>query len=553
MKPQPHNKVRQIDRVGDILSYRRKVSPDKDAFRVRESKDSYKSISWKKFGEDADCLGTALYAHGFKGKHIAVMGENSYQWILAYMTTLNGDMVTVPLDRDLPAEKIKELLLFSDSSAIVFSKTYINIMSVLKTQLEDVTFICMDEAEGFLNLNALIAEGKELIEKGDKSYIEDEPDVDKLSAIYFTSGTSGDQKGVMLSQKNMVASFCGACSNVYFSEDDVFLSVLPLHHAYESNCGILAILHWGSVICINESLKLFMSNLKLFKPTAMSLVPLFIATLYKQITDSAKKSGKLKKLETGMKISAFLQKLHIDVTNKMFAEVYSALGGRFKKAFVGGAALDPRLTKAFRDLGITLLQGYGITECSPIVAVNMDRWHKDPSVGPAVLGCEIKTKAGEILVRGENVMLGYLKNQAATDEVMDGEWFKTGDLGYLDEDGFLYITGRKKNLIILESGENISPEELESLIEQFPLVKEVVVYGSRSIITAEIFPDFDYADSEGIEDAQSAIREKINELNKSLPRYKQIGAVSFRDSEFEKTTTKKIKRYMIDHGGDKNV
>lgn len=552
MKPQPHNKVREVDRVGDILSYRRKVSPDKDVFRIRRNKDSYTSISWKKFGEDVDALGTALYSLGFKGKRIAVIGENFYQWILTYMTVLNGDMVIVPLDRDLPTEKIKELLLFSDTSIVIFSKSYINMMHKLEGQLDSTTFICMQRADGFICMDELIKVGDNLLKKGNETYLESQPDVDKLSAIYFTSGTSGDQKGVMLSQRNMVTSFCGACSNVYFSEDDVFLSVLPLHHAYESNCGILAILHWGSVICFNESLKLFSSNLQLFKPTAMSLVPLFITTMYKQIMDGAKKSGKLEKLKTGMKISAFLKKLKIDVTDKMFADVYSGFGGRFKKAFVGGAALDPALTKAFDSLGITLLQGYGITECSPIVSVNMDHYNKAASVGLPVLGCEVRVKDGEIQVRGGNVMIGYLHDEQTTDSVMDEEWFKTGDLGYIDSDGFVYITGRKKNLIILESGENISPEELESFIEPWEIVKEVMVYENNGVIAAEIFPDENYVNSEGITDVYANVNAKIEELNKTLPIYKQIGSVKLRDNEFEKTTTKKIKRFMV-NGGSPNV
>ncbi len=545
MKPYPYNKTRDVVRVSDMLDYRVQNTPEKDAFRVRTGKDSYKSITWGECAGQVDALGTALYARGLQNAHICVLGENSYEWILTYFTALCGEMVIVPLDRELPKEKLAELIRFSDAKAVMFSGLYAGIMKELQPGLDGVELFCMADDKGFTSLDTLLEEGNRLLAAGNASYKNSVPGLESLAAIYFTSGTSGDQKGVMLSQKNIVASFHGATKHVDFGEEDVFLSVLPLHHAYESNCGILAVLHHGVVICFNESLKQFLPNLQLFKPTGMSLVPLITVTLFRQIMDGAKKSGKIKKLQAGMKLSDLLMRLNIDVTDKLFAEVYGALGGRFKKAFVGGAPMNPAITKAFRQLGITLLQGYGITECAPLVAVNREYFYKDDSVGPVLPVCRVKIVEGEVWVKGDNVMIGYYKNEEATQETMEDGWLKTGDLGYIDMDGFLYITGRKKNLIILDSGENVSPEELEGYVIDLPLVKEVVVYEDSGSIVAEIYHDADYAAAENIADVPGELKRQIDDINRGLPMYKHIRDIRLRDTEFEKTTSKKIIRYKV--------
>lgn len=548
MKPYPYYRTRDVCKIGDIVTWRVANTPEKDAFRVRTGKDSYRGITWKQFADDINALGTALFARGLKGAHIGVVGENSYEWMLVYFTALMADMVIVPLDRELPAEKLGELIAFSDAKAVVFSKAHAGGMQQLKAGGLDCDFICMADVEGFPPLAGLVEQGNALLAEGNRDYLDCAPDTEALAAIYFTSGTSGDQKGVMLSQKNMVASFDGAAQHILFTDDDVFLSVLPLHHAYESNCGILATLHSGATICFNASLKQFMQNLQLFKPTGLSLVPLITDTMYKQVMETARKGGKLKKLQFGMKLSGLLQKCKIDITEKLFGEVHAALGGRFK-AFVGGAPMNPNITRAFRKMGIVLLQGYGITECSPLVCVNRDRFYNDDSAGPVLPTCEVRIHNGEIQVRGGNVMLGYYKNPQATEEAFEDGWFKTGDLGHVDQDGFLCITGRKKNLIILDSGENISPEELEGYIIDLPLVREVVVYEAEGKITAEIFPDAEYAQAMGIADVQSELKRQVDVVNAKLPRYKHILAVKCREDEFEKTTSKKIIRHKVNGGG----
>lgn len=514
---------------------------------MRIDRNHYKGISWKQFESDVNALGTALCRRGLADAHICVIGENSYEWVLVYMAVLCGAGVIVPLDRDLPAEKLAEQMRFSDATAVFFSKTYEAKMQELAPSLPEITlFASTNGEETFgVTLGALIEEGRALLEAGDRSYLDIQPDTEKMAAILFTSGTSGNSKAVMLSQKNLITSFDCACKHVSFTEDDVMLSVLPLHHAYESNCGILAMLHTSTVVCFNENLKYFFDNLKLFKPTGMSLVPMFSETMYKQVIEGAKRMGKYKKLMFGRKLSHFMRKLGLGVPRRLFRDVYEPFGGRFKKAFVGGAALDPQITEFFRDLGIVMLQGYGITECSPLVAVNREKYYNDSSVGPALPCCELKIEDGEILVKGDNVMLGYYKNDAETQAAFSDGWFRTGDLGRVDEKGFLHITGRKKNLIILSNGENISPEELETYLMRIPLIKEAVVYESGGAVTAELFPDIEAAEREKVADVQAFLRGEIDKLNASFPQYKQIQAVKFRDVEFEKTTTKKIKRFVL--------
>ncbi len=550
MKQYPYYVTRPVTCIRDVISYPVRETPEKDAFRVRIDKNNYKGISWKQFESDVNALGTALCSRGLSEAHICVIGENTYEWVLAYLSVLTGCGVIVPLDKDLPPEKIAEQITRSNAKAVFFTNTYESMMHKLSHALPEVCcFVNTNGAETFgVLLSALLQEGQQLLENGDKSYLNAQADPEKLAAILFTSGTSGQSKAVMLSRKNIIASFDGACKHVSYTQDDVMLSVLPLHHAYESNCGILSMLHTSTVICFNENLKYFFDNLKLFRPTGMCLVPMFAETMYKQILEGAKRSGKDKKLMFGRKLSRFLQKaIGIDASGALFSEVYEPFGGEFKKAVVGGAPMDPEITEFFRDIGIVMLQGYGITECSPLVAVNREDFYNDNSVGPCLPCCEIKIDQDEVLVKGDNVMLGYYQNPEETAAAFRDGWFCTGDLGFLDEEGFLHITGRKKNLIILSNGENVSPEELEALFARIPYVKEVVVYAHNQVITAEIYPDLDAAQRDGIADVQAQIQAGVEEQNSKLPQYKQAQSVLFRDTEFEKTTTKKIKRYVLQH------
>jgi long-chain acyl-CoA synthetase len=546
LKPYPYYKTRPVGKIKDLITYAYERTPEKDAFRVRVNKDSYRGISWRQFAGDVDALGTALVSRGFKGKHICVIGENCYEWVLTYLAVVCGVGVIVPLDKEQTKEKLLEHIRFADGQAVFFTKRYEAMMAELQKELPgEMLFVCMNnEDAAFTPLGALLAEGGRLVDGGDRSYLDAQVDNESLAAILFTSGTSAESKGVMLSHKNLIASFDGACKHVSYTEDDVMLSVLPLHHAYEMGCGIFAMLHTSTVVCFNENLKLFLSNLQLFQPTGMAIVPLIAETMYRQIMDGARKKGKLKKLMFGMKLSNFLLKLGIDIREKLFAEVHEQLGGRLKKTVVGGSAMNPRLTAKFRALGITMLHGYGITECAPLVAVNRERYYVDASTGPVLPVCEVKSVDGEIWVKGDNVMMGYYKNEKETAQAFSADgWFKTGDLGGV-KDGFLHITGRKKNLIILSSGENVSPEELEEYIGELAAVKEVVVYAKNDVITAAVFPDPAYVETNGMEDVKALINNEIDTINKKLPMYKQVGSIVFREEEFEKTTTNKIKRHQ---------
>ena len=540
----PLYETRPVETVKDLFNYPLENTPDKDVFRVRKSKDSYEGISWKQFKEDVDALGTALYARGFKGQHLCVMGDNMYEWVLVYMTALCGDMVIVPLDKDLPAPQIEQLIRFADGTALFYTPKYEQIARAVRENLPEVKLVCDVRGEGPGSMSELLEEGRRLLASGDVSYTSETPAKDKMAALLYTSGTSGQPKGVMLSQDNIVSSFDGACKNLSFGEDDVMLSVLPLHHAYESNCGILAMLHTSTVVCFNENLKLLMPNMQLFKPTGMGVVPLILDTLYKQMRDAGRRSGLTEEV-----LASMPPEQAKEAQAKLAAGARQAVGGRMHKGFVGGAAMNPEILGKLRQVGLNFPQGYGITECSPLVSINRDHQYKDSSVGLPSPSNEVRIEDGEIQVRGRNVMLGYYKDPQATKEAFteDG-WFRTGDLGYIDEEGFLFITGRKKNLIILESGENISPEELERNIAGRDLIKEIVVMEDNGRITAHIYPDYEYAKAAHITDIKDALDKIVAEVNAAQPRYKHIADVKVHETEFEKTTTKKIKRHTVGKG-----
>ena len=363
------------------------------------------------------------------------------------------------------------------------------------------------------------------------------PQKEDVAEIVFTSGTTGKSKGCMITHGNLARNAMNGKSFVYLTPQDSALSILPINHALEIAAGIMTPFSSGVTICINDSLKYLAKNLKIYKPTAMVVVPLVMETLHKNIWREIEKQKKTTKVKFAMKVAWFLYQCHIDVRRKMFSQILEQLGGGLRVLVVGGAYIEPELIKAFETWGITVVQGYGITECAPVISCNTDRCRKFDSVGKVVTGSEVKIVEDEIWVKGPIVMNGYYKNHEATAEAMEDEWFKTGDLGYLDEDNYLYITGRKKNLTILPNGENVSPEELEQKIMRIPYVKEVVVSEKEGMIQAEVF-----LDKELEEKAEQKIHEDILVLNKSLPNYKKIGKVEVREQEFEKTTTRKIKR-----------
>ncbi len=565
-KGYPDYERRPFSDLKELLKSAAELMPDKTYLKYKgKEKGEIIDVSYLDFDKYTDRLGTAFYSLGLKGKKIAVIGETSKEWIATYLATVNGGSIIVPLDKELTEDEIGKFLELAEVSAVVYSERFQPYFESLADKGGISYFIRIGDYdstkqknENFLTTAELVERGKRLLSEGFTEYTDFQIDVHEDAIIIFTSGTTGTSKGVVLSQNNIVSAVRSSARMLDFTEKDVVMSVLPLHHTYEMTCGILTPVLVGATVSINDSMKYLTKNLQLFKPTAMILVPLFVTTVYKRIWDTASKNNQTKKLKRGIAISNVLRHANIDLRSTFFGQVNAAFGGRLKKIVCGGAALSPEYVKGFDELGINLVQGYGITECSPLVSVCPFHWKKYASVGLPVHDVEVKIDKlspedteGEIIVRGPNVMKGYYNAPELTAQVIDEDgWFSTGDIGYIDEDGFIYITGRKKNIIILDNGKNVFPEELEEHIYRIELVSECIVLGKPNasgdtVITAQIFPNFDLAKEKGIEDIsqiKDIIKAEIQELNKKLPIFKQIRGIEIRKTEFEKTTTKKIKR-----------
>lgn len=503
-----------IRNLRELVDYAAKRHGERDAYRYKEN-GGVASKSFLDLQNDTRAFGRALKALGMEGKHVALVGPTSYQWIATYLGTVNSGGVIVPLDAQLAPSDLCGLIARSDASVFAYDDVFAPIIPAVRANCPGVkVFINLqqetDDPDKGISFWKLLRENPGIV---------DTPlDNEALCAILFTSGTTGKSKGVMLSHKNLVDN--ALCMDVDYNGDtDVVMTVLPIHHAYCFTCDILQGLHVGIPVCINDSLMRITKNLALFKPTIMLLVPMIVESMYRQILGAAKAKG---------------------LPPKAVAQAVS--GGRLRVIFSGGAYLDPALIGHYEELGIALLQGYGMTECAPRIAASFEEHNKPGSVGVLVKGCQVKVVEHEIWAKSDSVMLGYYQDPENTAETLEDGWLKTGDLGYLDEDGFLFLTGRKKNLIILSNGENVSPEELENKLSPSPLVREVLVYEEGTVIAAEIFPDYDYAKEIGVTDLPAAIDGLIDTLNRELPSYKQIHSVKIRDTEFEKTPSKKIKR-----------
>lgn len=527
-KPYPLYSLPQITDLKDMVSRRTAESPDDIAFSFKVSSGITAKRTFKEFSDDIDSFGTYLYSKGFQGEHIAIVSGNSYEWLVAFLAIVNGGNVAVPIDKNLSVEKMTVLLKQSDCTAAFVSKKAHEI-------LKDRSCIPLLCAADFSDN---IAEGRRLIENGQTDFMNYEVEPDKLAAIFFTSGTVGDSKGVMLSHKNMASDINAACKN--FILEGNTLSVLPFHHTFGLITAVFKVYHYGYGTHLNSSLKNLQAELREVKPQTLFVVPLFVQTFYKSIYNTAKKNGKEKLISRASKVSGTLFNIGVDVRTKLFKSVLDAFGGNLRYIICGGAALEPKYVKALRAFGIDILNGYGITECSPVVSVNRNHYWRDGSVGQILEGVSVQiAEDDEILVKGDNVMLGYYKDEAATNAVFHDGWYATGDLGRVDEDGFLYITGRKKNLIILSNGENVSPEEIEADILRNDAVCEAVVYDNNGSLAVQIFPGEEYLGN------QEYFENLIKEYNKTQPQYKHIQRVLLKEEEFEKNSTKKILRFKI--------
>jgi long-chain acyl-CoA synthetase len=569
----PLNDVRPMNNLKEMLNSSVELFGDKPAFLTKHAENkNYVPISYNKLKKDVDALGTAFISLGLKHKKIALLSENRYEWAISYLATVNGTGVIVPLDKELPENEIENLLTRSKASAIIFSKSKQKDVENISKRIDFVDYyIGMDieeDQDNILSLAQLLKKGEQLLNDGDSSFINAPIDNDAMVSLIFTSGTIGKSKAVMLSHKNICSNIMDMCAMVYIDEKDTFLSVLPIHHTYQCTCGFLCQLYRGSTIAFCEGLRHIVKNLQESKTTVMLGVPLIFEAIYKRLWDQAsKKPGMRKKLKTALKISNFLLKFGIDIRRKLFAPIHDVLGGHLRLFISGAAAIDPVVAKGFKSLGINFIQGYGLTECSPIVAVNRNNYSKDDAAGLPHPSMEVKIDnpnaegVGEVICRGPSVMLGYYEDPVATEEAFKDGWFHTGDLGYFDSDGFLHITGRKKNVIVTKNGKNIYPEEIETLLNRSPYIKESLVYGKDDevfgevVVSAIIVPELeqiqaDFPDKEMTEEEIfKLIQKEVKAVNKSLVTYKYIRDFKLREDEFAKTTTRKIKRYL-EHVGD---
>ncbi len=530
-----------------------------------------KKVSFSQWRNDVRDLGTALVSYGLREEKIAIVGENSYGWCCAFFGAMAIGSVTVPVDKELPLDDIDGIISTTACKAVFFGKTSESkIKEILANGgLKSVELLISIAPESKIeadllgekslkSISEVEAAGAALYAQGDNSYYDYKIDVNKLASIVFTSGTTGKGKGVMLSQANICLDMTLGMYN--FDITRKTLHVLPPHHTFGSTVNYVGHLAQGCEVYISSGLKYVSDEIKEQQPTHLILVPAFLEVMNRKIWATARKGKKETLLKVMMKVSDLLRKMGIDVRRKLFGSVLSAFGGKLELIISGGAKLDEDIIRTFDSLGITILNGYGITECAPLISANRNKYRKAGSVGTPILACRVKIDnpdengEGEICVKGPNVMLGYYNNPEATAEVFDKDgFFHTGDYGKLDEEGWIYITGRKKNLIILSNGKNVYPEEIEADLQKVEGVSEVVVYAGESrlqkdkiTIVAEIFPDADLLADKGISNAQEYFETQVKLLNAKMPSYKAVKHVKLRDCEFQKNTSRKITRFNID-------
>lgn len=491
---------------------------DCDAFRYKvktadaqEKKVSVEKKTYTELKQDSERLSAALSVLGEENTHVAILGTTSYEWVVSYLGVVNGGNVAVPIDAQLAPEDICDLLVRADVTTLIFDDSKAAVADEAAKKCPGLLHLIgmnrTEDEEKILSFWKLVG--------GQNPGYAHEPKPEDLATIMFTSGTTGKSKGVMLTHRNLAEN--ATCLDMKIEPGTVIMSVLPIHHAYCLSMDILKGISIGCVICINDSLMRVAKNIKLFEPNMILMVPLMIETL-------------AKKLEEASFLPAAIVK----------AKVF---GKQFHTICCGGAYMNPAYIDTFKKYGITILQGYGMTECAPVISTNLPWNSKVGSVGKLMPNCEAKTVDEELWVKGSSVMQGYYHMPEETAETLEDGWLKTGDLGYVDEDGFVFLTGRKKNLIITPNGENVSPEEIENKLSGSRIVQEVLVRDSEGVIEAEIFPDYEYAAKKKIKDMQSTLQEIIDAYNKKAPLYKRIVKLKIRETEFEKNTTKKIKRF----------
>lgn len=560
------NQLRELpkfDNIKEIIYNSVKLYAENIAFTIKkkvENKTEYINITYEKLLQDINSLGTMLHKKELKRKRVAIIGKNRYEWSISHLACLMGGIVSVPLDKDLQLDELEESLIRSKADAIIFDEKIeekINIIKAnKKTNIKE--YICMSELKEYENVPNLLKLGKKIIEDGNHDYENYEVDSKCMSILLFTSGTTAKSKAVMLSQY-------GIATNVYdmqivetFLSTDVNIAFLPFHHIFGST-GMIVMLASGVKTVFPDGLRYIKQNLIEYQVSLFVGVPLLIDKMYSNIEKEIEKQGKTKLINIAIKISNILMKLHIDVRRQVFKPIINALGGKMRFIISGGAPLDKEIEKKFNEFGIHIVQGYGLTETSPVIAAENDKYVKLGSVGIPMkhANIEIVNKdekgIGEITVKGPNVMLGYYENEEATAEVLKNGRFYTGDLGFLDDEGFLFITGRKKDMIVLKNGKKVFPEELETLINRTEDIEESYVFGmkdkedkSKIKVAVEVVYNKEIVKKKygeiSKEELYTKIWNEIKEINKTLPRYKYITQMILTDEPLIKTTTHKIKR-----------
>ena len=549
----------------DMLKQTGEAYGDRPAYIFKtEEKGKFRTITHKEFRNEINALGTVLINMGLKDKRIAIISENRYEWELSYLAIASGVGVVVPLDKSLPDNELESLILRSQVEAIIYSSKYDTIMGTLRDKKNTNLkyFISMDLGEntqGIYSEKALIEKGKKLLNEGDSTYLNAEIDADKMGIMLFTSGTTAMSKAVMLSHKNLVTNVMDITQRFDLTEEDRFLSFLPLHHVFECTVGFLYPISIGGSIAFCEGVKHMADNIKEFGITAMISVPAVFDIIYRKVMKAIEKKGKLQNLEKGKKISNLLLKVKIDLRKQLFKEVHESLGPKLRLVVTGGAALDPETEKGFNDLGFDVEQGYGLTETAPVIAAETPKCRRLGSIGKKFPSVEVKIDnpdeegIGELMAKGPSIMLGYYENEEATKDALNADgWFHTGDLARIDKDGFIYISGRKKSVIVLNNGKNVFPEEIETLLNKVEGIKESFVYEKKEAdgdvkVCVKIVYDKqlikELYNIEGEENIREFLWEKVKDVNRLMPKYKYVREMIISEEELIKTTTLKIKRH----------
>ena len=541
---------------GENIAYKYKENP-------QENPVKYVQKTYKQVVNDIKAITSALLNRGFEGKRIALIGENRYEWCISYFAVTAGNMIIAPLDKALPDNEIESLIKRSEVDAVIFEKKHKEIFKKLKENKEINlnTLICMDEdkeEKEFISFSELLKDGKKILEKNTDLYDNIKIDNDKMSIMLFTSGTTDRAKIVMLSQNNVCSNLYAYQTHFIMNKNDTLLSFLPIHHTFECSITILYGFYSGATVAFCDGLRYIQSNLKEYEVSIFVAVPLVLETMYKKIKKAIKDQGKTKLIEQMTKISNTLLKLHIDLRKIIFKKIIDNFGGKLRMVLYGAASLDKDTIIGLNNFGINSIQGYGLTETSPVLTAEAENKHYPGSIGYPLDNVEIKINnpdkdgVGEILAKGPNIMLGYYNDEEKTKEAFDNGWFKTGDYGYKNEDGFIFVTGRKKDIIVLKNGKNVYPQEIEFLISKLPYVAECMVFSREqsktdTMLVAKIVynkevMEKDYPEKDEKE-YEKIIWNDIKEINKNLPTFKHIKKIIITDEPMIKTTTQKVKRH----------